>query len=107
MTATSQVGDTGNVNTVLVELVRGRDGRLYPAHPATHAERNRARWLSHNLIHRDHLSVRLAQKIMRERYGMRRSVGSIMRDLRLWECPRCPHMPGLPPSDDRQVQAQP
>jgi hypothetical protein len=80
------------VNVIIVEVARRADGKLYPARPLTRGERNRARWLSHNLIHRDRLSVRAAQRVMIEQHGVRRSIGSIMRDLRLWECPRCPHL---------------
>jgi hypothetical protein len=74
---------------IVVEVPRRRDGKLYPAVPLTYAERNRARWLAHNLVHRDGLSVRQAQRTMIENYGVRRSLGTIARDLRLWECPAC------------------
>ena len=74
----------------MIEVRRGADGRLYPAHPLTHEQRNRARWLAHNLIHRDRMSVRQAQKTMAESYGLRRAVGTIMRDLELFRCPQCP-----------------
>jgi hypothetical protein len=87
----------GNVNTVIVEVRRGRDGKLYLAHPLTHAERNRARWASHNMVCRDGLSIRAAQRAMAEQLGIRRSIGSIVRDLRGWECPACPHLNGPVP----------
>ena len=77
------------MNTVIIEVKRGADGRLYPARPLTREQRNRARWLAHNLVHRDGLSVRAAQKVMAERYGVRRAVGTIARDLQNFECPRC------------------
>ena len=38
------------------------------------------------------LSVRQAQRVMAESYGIRRAVGTIMRGLQNFECPRCPHM---------------
>ncbi len=82
----------GHVNTVIVQVQTGRDGKLYPARPLTRQERNRARWLAHNLVHRDGLSVRQAQRAMAERYGVRRAVGTIARDLANFECPRCPHL---------------
>jgi hypothetical protein len=77
------------VNTFVIEVKRGADGRLYPARPLTHEERNRARWLAHNLVHRDGLSVRQAQRAMAERYGVRRAVGTIARDLELFTCRVC------------------
>ena len=73
-------------------MIEGRDHPFYPARPASRAEPNRARWLSHNLIHRDGLSVRAAQRVLAESYGLRRSIGSIMHDPRMWKCPRCPHV---------------
>lgn len=82
-----------NTSTV-IEVRRGRDGKLYPARmPTPAAERNRARWLAHNLVHRDHLSVRAAQRVMREQYGVRRSVGQIWNDLHRFECPVCADRP--------------
>jgi hypothetical protein len=42
-------------------------------------------------VHRDALSIRQAQRVMAESYGVRRSIGVIARDLLLWECPHCPH----------------
>ena len=85
----SALADTGHVNTVIIEVKAGADGRLYPARPLTREQRNRARWLAHNLVHRDGLSVRQAQRDMAESYGIRRSVGTIARDLELFTCPRC------------------
>lgn len=72
--------------------VRGTDGKRYPAAPLPRQELNRRRWMSHHLVHRDQISIRGAQRIMLDRYGIRRSVGSIARDLALWECPHCPHL---------------
>jgi hypothetical protein len=72
-----------------VEVVRGRDHKLYPAHQLTREQRNQARWLVHALVCRDRNSVRAAQKIMSESYAVRRSLGALNRDLRLFECPDC------------------
>jgi hypothetical protein len=74
-------------------VTRRADGKLYPARQLTREQRNRARWLAHNLVHRDGLSIRQAQRAMIEQ-GVRRSVGSIVRDLRLWECLVCAGQPG-------------
>ena len=88
------LADTGQVNTVIITVKVGQDGKRYPAAPLTREERNRARWLAHNLVHRDGLSVRQAQRAMAERCGVRRAVGTIARDLADFECPRCPHLNG-------------
>jgi len=84
--------DNADVNTVIIEVRRGADAKLYPARPLTREQRNRARWMAHNLVHRDGLSIRQAQRVMASQYGVRRAVGTIMRDLQNFECPRCPHM---------------
>ena len=67
----------GHVNAVVVEVARRADGKLYPPRPLTHAERNWARWLVHNLVHRDGLSIREAQRVMLGQYGVRRSLGMV------------------------------
>ena len=77
------------MNTFVIEVRRGADSKLYPARPLTHEQRNRARWLAHNLVHRDGLSVRVAQRVMAGQHGVRRAVGTIARDLELFTCPRC------------------
>jgi hypothetical protein len=66
-----------------------RAAKLYRARPLTHRERNTARWAAHKLVHRDGMSVRQAQRVMAEQYGIRRAVGTIMRDLQNFECPLC------------------
>ncbi len=81
----------GDVNAVVIEVRRGRDGKLYPPRmPLPRAERNRLRWLAHNLVHRDGLSIWQAQRVMRESHGARRSLGQIHADLHNFECPHCP-----------------
>jgi hypothetical protein len=86
------------VNTVvLVELARRADGKLYPAHPTSEAERDRLRTLVHALVCRDHLSIRAAQQTLRDSYGTRRSVGSIHRDLHQFECDHCAAQPARRP----------
>jgi hypothetical protein len=76
------------MNTVVIEVAVRRDGRRYPPRPLTRAERNKIRWLEHDLCHRDGLSIRAAQQAMAER-GIRRSVGAIHRDLVAYECGIC------------------
>ncbi len=86
---TRGLADNADVNTVIIEVKRGADSKLYLAVPLTHEQRNRARWLAHNLVHRDGLSVRQAQRVMAESHGLRRAVGTIARDLDLFTCPQC------------------
>lgn len=88
---------TESVNVTVVEVTRRADGKLYPAQPLTREQRIRARRLAHNLVHRDGLSVRAAQRTMVEQYGLRRSLGIIARDLKLWECPSCADDPAAEP----------
>jgi hypothetical protein len=79
------------VNSPTVITVKlGHDGRRYLHPPLTESERQRARRLEHALIHRDRLSIREAQRVLLESYGLRRSIGVIFRDLADWSCPSCP-----------------
>lgn len=78
------------MNAVVIEVRRGADGKLYPPRmPLPQAERDRLRVLVHNLVCRDKLSIRQAQRVMREEYGVRRSLGQLHADLHRFECPRC------------------
>jgi hypothetical protein len=73
-----------------ITLKQRKDGKWYPVGGSLPPrERNQARWLAHDLVHRDQLSIRQAQRVMLDQHGVRRSLGTIMRDLRLWQCPRC------------------
>jgi hypothetical protein len=74
---------------IVIEVTRRADGKLYPPAPLTRQQLNRVRWLAHNLVHRDGLTIRAAQLVMIEQHGVRRSLGAIQRDLRLFECPSC------------------
>lgn len=69
-----------------------RNGRQYPARPLTREELNRARNAAHLLVHSRGLSVRRAQQVMAEDYGIRRSVGIICRDLADFVCAACDDM---------------
>lgn len=78
--------------------VRGADGKLYPEHPLSREQRNRARWLAHDLHCRDRMSVRTVRRVLAERYGIWRSRGAIAADLSNFECSRCADWPpGQPP----------
>jgi hypothetical protein len=92
------------VGTKIIQTRRGRDGKDYPVGlPRPRAELNRMRWLVHGLVCRDGLSLREAQRTMLESYACRRSMGSICRDLALFQCPRCaaPEPPAPPQPQER------
>jgi len=75
---------------VVIELVRGRNGRLWPAgRPRPRSELNRLRWLAHELVCERGLTIRAAQRAMLDEHGVRRSVGAICQDVRRFECPAC------------------
>lgn len=76
--------------STVIEVGRGRDGKLYSARPLDEAGLRRARSLAHALVHRDKMSMRAAQQVMADSYGLRRSIGIIARDLALWTCQWCP-----------------
>jgi hypothetical protein len=80
----------GYVNVIVVEVKAGRDGKCYPVGgDLPVADRARAIKMVHNLVHRDRLSIRAAQRIMLESYGLRRSLGILHRDLTSYACPVC------------------
>jgi len=80
-----------DVNAVVIEVRRGRDGKLYPPRmPTPEAERSQARVLAHALVHGRGLSIRQAQRQMREEHGLRRSLGQIHRELHAYICDYCP-----------------
>jgi hypothetical protein len=74
----------------VVETVRGRDSKRYPAGlPRPHEELNRLRWMIHGLVCHDGNSIRRAQAIMLAEHGIRRSLGALHRDLVRFQCPQC------------------
>lgn len=78
------------MNAVVIEVRRGRDGKLYPPRmPLPQAERDRLRLAAHQLICGRKLSYRQAQAAMREEYGARRSLGQLWDDLHEHECEVC------------------
>jgi hypothetical protein len=90
------------MNVVVVRQYR--DGRRYPAEPLTREQRNRLRWLAHNLHCRDGQTIRQVQATMLESYAVRRSIGAIHGDLTRFECPHCAEPP---PGPQPQSQEQP
>lgn len=77
------------MDTVIVELVRGKDKRLYPIRRRSAAEHHRLATLSHNLRCGRKLSFTLIQETMAAEFGVRRSRGAISKDLRDFTCPLC------------------
>jgi hypothetical protein len=78
---------------------------MHPVVPLPPAERQRAVALAHHLCHCDGLTVRAAQKVMREQYALVRSLGSIAHDLRAFTCARCRDTPVDGPAErDRRVR---
>jgi hypothetical protein len=69
-----------------------RNGKMYPAARLTREELGRAHRAAHFLVHDRGLSIRRAQQVMAEDYGIRRSVGIIARDLTDFVCPACDDM---------------
>lgn len=68
--------------------IRGRDGKTYPEHRATDAERDRVVHLVHKLRCEHHLSIRAIVEEL-PKYGINRSRGAISRDLQLYWCKIC------------------
>jgi hypothetical protein len=64
---------------------RGGDGKSYPAHPLSEAERLRIARLTHRLRCTDGLPVRAVRAALAAA-GVQRSAGSIVADLRRWRC---------------------
>ena len=69
-------------------VIRGRDGKLYPARAHTGAELDRIVTLTHQARCELGLSMR-ATVAKLAGHGIRRSVGAVARDLALYQCPRC------------------
>ena len=68
---------------------RSQNGNAYPATRLTRQELSQARRLTHRLICEQGLSIRRARLVVAEKYGIRRSVGIIAKDLADYECPAC------------------
>jgi hypothetical protein len=92
---------------VKVIEVRRVDGRFYPPlWPHTPPEvTQRLVDLAHHLRCREHLSYRQVAAVMLSRYGERRSVGQVWKDVQRNECPWC--LPELtPPPPDPRMKAR-
>ena len=72
---------------VLVQL--RADGKIYPPYPRSAAEIAAIRALEHGLRCVQHLSYRAVQSALLNQHGIRRSIGSVYRDLNRWRCPHC------------------
>lgn len=77
------------MNTVIIETVRARNGRLHPVEPVPADEAARVRVLVHELRCAGQLSIRQVQRHMLEDHGLRRSTGRIHAILVRYECGRC------------------
>ena len=98
--------DTDEMNRPLV-VVRRVDGRLYPpTWPNTPPEvTQRLVDLAHHLRCREGLTYKGVQAAMMERYGERRSVGQIWKDVHNNVCSRCAPQPPAPPDPRQQPRA--
>lgn len=98
---------------MVVEVVRGKDGKRYPfGLPRPEAERQRICALIHDLHCRQGLSIHKAQTVMLEQHGIRRSMGMLHKYLAGWECSRCstapkPSAPPAPPDPAQRIQVHP
>lgn len=76
------------MGTTLAVVVRGKDGKHYPARRHTDAELDR---IVHE-THRAHCRMGLSQRATAARLaelGIRRSAGAVARDLALYRCDVC------------------
>jgi hypothetical protein len=92
------------------ELVLGRDGKRYPFHRRTAADRQRLATLTHKLRCGRTLSIKTLQETLAAEFGVRRSIGAISKDLRDFRCPLCRPKPASvvppPPAPPRRVRAE-
>jgi hypothetical protein len=88
---TGEACETWHVDTpMIIECIRGRDNRLYPAGLPLPVEwRWRVITLCHELAHERGMSVRAVQGELWRR-GIRRSRGSVWYDLGRRPWPTCP-----------------
>jgi hypothetical protein len=80
----------------VIELVRRRDGKLYPAVLRSPAEHREVVALIHNMRCVDRLSYPAIQRALLERHAIRRSLGMIWRDVNTFKCPNCVPKPPTP-----------
>jgi len=87
-------------------VVRRVDGRLYPpTWPHTPPEVVRhLQALAHRLHCGEGLSYRATQRAMMERYGERRSVGQVWKDIQAVKCHDCAPRPAPPPDPRQKAQ---
>ncbi len=90
---------------VVIELVRGRDGKRYPGDlPHSPAEHRRLVALSHNLRCVDGLTYPQIQRALLGQYGVRRSLGAVWKDVNVYRCPNCVPKPPPPPDPRQRIQ---
>jgi hypothetical protein len=76
------------VSTTVAVVIRGRDGKHYPAQRHSERELDRIVHLTHQSRCELGLSMRATVARLGE-LGIRRSVGAVARDLALYRCPVC------------------
>lgn len=75
------------MNAVIIEVVRGKDGKRYPSGlPRPGAEVERLRLLAHQFYCGRGLSYRDVQAVMLDQNGVRRSIGILHRDVAEFDC---------------------
>jgi len=90
---------------VTVELVRGKDRKLYPLGlPRPAGEHLRLVALSHTLRCGRELPFRQVQRALASEFGVRRSLGAIFRDVHVYKCPHCAPKPPAPPDPRQKAQ---
>ncbi len=93
----------------MIVVERHGDGKLYPERwwdlPAETVERLRG--LEHHLRCTEGLPYRQVQQALLDRYGERRSLGVIFKDIRRYECSRCAPQPPRPPDPASRARVIP
>jgi hypothetical protein len=89
----------------MVELMRGKDGKRYPGDlPHTSAEHRRLVALSHSLRCVEHLTYPQMQQVLLERFGVKRSLGAVWKDVNVYKCPVCVPKPPAPPDPAQKAR---
>jgi len=82
----------GRMGTAVILVVKGRNGRIYPARKPTEAEFDRIVDLTHRIRCGQGLSQRATVEKLAE-HGIRRSKGTVSHILRAYVCDLCRDQP--------------
>jgi hypothetical protein len=85
-----------STRTLVWEVYRGRDGKRYPVRVLSKGELARLRRLVHQWHCADGWTYRKVERELLDRYGIKRSQGSIAADLTRWRCQHCRKPPAAP-----------